>query len=173
MSSLFGKICQIGYVVRDIEAAMKQWHAAGVGPWFHAVDVKVDNFMHRGQDSNATFSVAVANSGDMQIELIQMTNEGPSVWKEFADAGGHGIQHVAYWTKDYQRVLDRALALGHRVAQQGQIGGPTGRFCYFDSLTNPGTVIELSDISGPKGQMFEQVRLAAVDWDGSNPFRKV
>jgi hypothetical protein len=32
---------------------------------------------------------------------------------------------------------------------------------------------ELSDISGPKGEFFEHIRRAAVDWDGTNPIRPV
>lgn len=173
MSTLFGKVCQIGYVVDDIEAAMQHWLAAGVGPWFHSQDVKVDWYRFRGQPSEATFAAAIANSGDMQIELIQPTNTSPSSWKEFKEAGGKGIQHIAYWTKDYQATFDRALAAGHTIVQEGQIGGPQGRFSYFESATNPGTLIELSDISGPKGQIFEQVRQAALHWDGSQPVRRV
>jgi len=173
MSSLFGKVSQIGYVVQDLEAAMQQWLAMGVGPWFHVEDVSMDQFRHRGQPSDARFAVAIANSGDIQIELIKMTNDAPSSWREFRDAGGKGIQHIAYWTRDYQSVLDRAVAQGLVIIQEGQIGGPTGRFCYFESPDVPGTVVELSDISGPKGEMFEQIRQAALTWDGQNPVRKV
>jgi len=32
MSRTFGKIAQIGYVVRDIDAAMDNWVKHGVGP---------------------------------------------------------------------------------------------------------------------------------------------
>ncbi len=43
MSRIFGKVCQNGYVVRDIEAAMKHWITVmGVGPWFYIEDVKTD-----------------------------------------------------------------------------------------------------------------------------------
>jgi catechol 2,3-dioxygenase-like lactoylglutathione lyase family enzyme len=172
MSALFGKVSQIGYVVSDVEAAMQQWLAAGVGPWFYVQRVETDYFRHRGSDSDAAFGAAVANSGDMQIELIVRKNDGPSSWKEFTDAGGNGIQHIAYWTRDYQSTYDKALAAGFRLVQEGQIGGPTGRFSYFESPDNPGTVIELSDISGAKGNTFEQVRLAALHWDGKDPIRR-
>lgn len=173
MSALFGKVNQIGYVVKDIEAAMQHWLALGVGPWFHVKDVQMESYRHRGQPSSARFSAAVANSGDMQIELIQPTNQEPSSWKEFLDANGHGIQHIAYWTKEYQAAYDRAVAAGHVLVHDGQIGGPTGRFCYFESPAVPGVLVELSDISGPKGQMFEQVRLAALNWDGKDPIRRL
>ena len=45
------------------------------------------------------------------------------------------------------------------------------RFCYFDTESPPGTVVELSEVFGPKGRMFELIRDAARDWDGSRPVR--
>ena len=60
------------------------------------------------------------------------------------DAGREGLQHVAYWTKDYQALYDHALSLGYTVGHEGQIGGEQGRFAYFDTQLHPGTVIELS-----------------------------
>jgi hypothetical protein len=32
-------------------------------------------------------------------------------------------------------------------------------------------VIELSEVAGPKGKMFDLIRAAATDWDGSDPVR--
>ena len=41
MSVLFGKVCQNGYVVRDIRAAMDHWvNVMGVGPWYYIDKVK-------------------------------------------------------------------------------------------------------------------------------------
>jgi hypothetical protein len=174
MSRIFGAIRQNGYVVRDVRAAMDHWvDVIGVGPWFYFDRVKIDWFRYRGKDSDVELSIALANSGDLQIELIQQRNAAPSMYKEFLEAGHEGLQHVAYWTKDYQAVYDRALALGYTVGHEGQIGGEQGRFAYFDTQRHPGTVIELSDISGPKGVFFEYVRQSSVDWDGSNPIREM
>ncbi|MEO6030033.1 MAG: VOC family protein [Candidatus Binatia bacterium] len=172
MSRIFGKIAQNGYVVHDIQAAMRHWvEVMGVGPWFYFEKVPVDYFRHRGQDSALDMSVALANSGDLQIELIQQRNDAPSMYREFLAAGREGLQHVAYWSTEYQAVYDRALSLGYRVGQEGQIGGEQGRFAYFDTESHPGTVIELSDVSGPKGAFFQLVKEASVDWDGSQPIR--
>ena len=56
-------------------------------------------------------SVALANSGDLQIELIQQRNDAPSMYKEFLDSGREGLQHMSYWTRDYQAPLrPRAVA---------------------------------------------------------------
>jgi hypothetical protein len=172
MSRIFGPVRQNGYVVRDIDAAMKHWiERIGVGPWFYFERVLIDWFRHRGAPSPLEVSIALANSGDLQIELIQQRNDAPSMYREFLDAGREGLQHVAFWTTDYQATYDRALADGYHVGHEGQIGGEQGRFVYFDSDAHAGTVIELSDISGPKGWFFEQVRQAAVEWDGSEPIR--
>lgn len=171
MSRIFGAINQIGYVVRDIDASMQQWVRNGIGPWFHIENVVTDYFCYRGEESAMTMSVAIANSGDVQLELIQPTNDAPSMYKDFLDSGREGAQHIAYWSTDYQDLYDRALAAGYTIGQEGSIGGEQGRFAYLDTEFDQGTVIEISDISGPKGQMFAYVRQVAQDWDGSDPIR--
>lgn len=174
MSRIFGAVRQNGYVVRDIDAAMDHWtRVMGVGPWFYIDRVQTDYFRHRGADSPVEMSIALANSGDLQIELIQQRNDAPSMYREFIDSGREGLQHMSYWTNDYQGLYDRALTLGYRVGHEGQIGGALGRFAYFDTEAHPGTVVEISDISGPKGQFFDHIRRVSADWDGSEPIRHV
>ncbi|SBS77129.1 Glyoxalase [uncultured Mycobacterium sp.] len=171
MSRLFGNIAQIGYVVRDIDTAMDEWVKHGVGPWFYVDRVQTDYFRYRGVDSDMQMSVALANSGDVQLELIQPRNDAPSMYKDFLDSGREGMQHIAYWSNDYQNLLDAALRDGYTIGQEGSIGGEKGRFAYLDTETTQGTVIEISDISGPKGQFFQYIRQVAATWDGSDPIR--
>jgi hypothetical protein len=64
--------------------------------------------------------------------------------------------------------LARAASLGYEIGQSGTVGGPDGRFVYFDTEGHPGTVVELSEISGPKGELFRHIREAAESWDGTN-----
>ncbi len=174
MSRFFGKVCQNGYVVRDIEAALKHWtEVLGVGPFFYIDRVKCDWFTYRGKPSPVEMSIALGNTGDLQIELIQQRNDAPSMYMDFLNAGHEGLQHMSYWTVNYQADYDRALAAGYKVGHEGQIGGEQGRFVYFDTETHPGTVIEMSDISGGKGKFFEHIRKAAIGWDGSGPVRTV
>ena len=174
MSRIFGPVRQNGYVVRDIDAAMTHWvDVMGVGPWYYIDRVKTDWFRHRGADSPVEMSIALANSGDLQIELIQQRNDAPSMYREFLDAGREGLQHMSWWTNDYQTLYDKALSLGYKIGHEGQIGGEQGRFAYFDTEAHPGTVVEISDISGAKGAFFEHIRKAAADWDGSHPIRPV
>jgi catechol 2,3-dioxygenase-like lactoylglutathione lyase family enzyme len=173
MSRWFGPIRQNGYVVRDIEAALKHWtEVLGVGPFFYVEEVPVEDFLFRGEPSPLRVSIALANSGDLQIELIQPRSDAPSSYQGFLAAGREGLQHVAFWTESFDRDLDAALARGHRVEQSGTIGGPDGRFVYFEADGHAGAQIELSEVSGRKGRLFRHIAEAARSWDGSDPVRR-
>ncbi|MCF8470153.1 MAG: VOC family protein [Parvibaculum sp.] len=172
MSRIFGKVCQNGYVVRDIEAAMKHWtEVLGVGPFFYIKRVPVEGFRYRGAPSNVEMSIALANTGDLQIELIQQRNDAPSLYRDFLQAGNEGLQHMSYWTNEYQAEYDRLVGLGFKVGHEGTIAG--GGFAYFDTEFHPGTVMEISDTSGAKGEFFQHIRDEAAKWDGSDPIRPI
>jgi hypothetical protein len=175
MSRFFGPVRQNGYVVRDIRAAMDHWvNVLGVGPWFYVDRVKTDWFHYRGHTSDMAMSAALANCGDLQIELIQQRNDAPSLYKDFLDAGHEGLQHIAYWSNDYQALYDSLIARGYAVGHEGSIGGEQGRFAYFDVPgPHPGALLEISDISGPKGKLFDHIRTVAAGWDGSDPIREI
>jgi catechol 2,3-dioxygenase-like lactoylglutathione lyase family enzyme len=174
MSRLFGPIRQNGYVVRDVEAAMRHWtEVLGVGPFFYFERAPVTALRAGGTTRDPAVSIALANSGDLQIELIQPRDDGPSAWRDFQDGGGEGLQHVAFWTNSFDAALAAALAAGHEVAQAGCSGGPDGRFVYFRATGHPGTMIELSEVSGAKGRFFALVAEAARTWDGSDPIRRL
>jgi hypothetical protein len=171
LSAFFGEIRQLGYVVPDIEAAMDYWsRVLGVGPFFYAERVPVVNFTYRGVSSFPVTSVALANSGAVQVELIQQRNDAPTMYRDFVKAKGSGLQHVAYWTQKFDADMERLSARGFKVGMGGEVGA-RGRFVYFETEYHPGAVIELSEVEGPKGKMFDLIRNASIDWDGSDPVR--
>ena len=171
MSRFFGEMRQLGYVVPDIEAAMDYWsRTLGVGPWYYNPKVPIVNYVYRGESYEPHNSVALANSGPMQVELIQTRNDVPSMYRDFTQAGHSGLQHVAYWTENYDADLDRLLGQGFKAVMSGEVG-ERGRFIYFDTHYHPGTVIELSEVQGPKGKMFRMIREASENWNGSDPVR--
>ncbi len=66
MSRIFGAITQNGYVVRDIEAAMRHWiDVLGVGPWFYVERAPIEDFQYHGEPSPVDVSIALANSGSL------------------------------------------------------------------------------------------------------------
>jgi len=174
MSRVFGEIRQNGYVVRDIEAAMKHWtEVLGVGPFFYLETVPMQDFRYFGEPSDIEVSIALGNSGALQIELIQQRNDAPSMYLDFLAAGHEGLQHVAYWTEDFDGDLARMRKRNLTVGQSGAVGGADGRFVYFATEAHPGTVVELSEISGAKGRFFAHIREKASAWDGSEPIVRV
>lgn len=171
MSNIFGEIRQLGYVVEDIEAAMEFWtQTLGVGPFYYAERVPIEDYMYRGESYEPHNSVALANSGAVQVELIQVRNDVPSMYRDFLKAGNFGLQHVAYWTSTFDADLQRAKEKGLDPVMGGQVGA-NGRFVYFDTEFHPGAVVELSEVQGPKGKLFDAIRKASVDWNGSDPVR--
>ena len=173
MSRIFGNVRQNGYVVRDIRAAMRHWtEKLGVGPFFYVKVAPIESFHYMGKPSGCRCAIALANSGDLQIELIEQLNDEPSMYRDFLAAGREGLQHVAYWTEKMDEDLARIAALGYEVGQSGTVG-ENGRFVYYTTEAHPGTVVELSEISGRKGQLFRAIRDAAASWDGTNPIIEV
>jgi catechol 2,3-dioxygenase-like lactoylglutathione lyase family enzyme len=176
MSRFFGEIRQVAYLVPDIEAAMDHWaRLLGVGPWYYNPKVPIRDYRYRGQRYEPHNSVALANAGALQIELLQTRNDVPSMYRDFLRAGHRGVQHVAYWTEHFDADLARAEAAGFTVCMGGEVG-ENGRFVYFEDRVEggaplPGTTIELSEVAGPKGRLFKLIREAAVGWDGSEPVR--
>jgi catechol 2,3-dioxygenase-like lactoylglutathione lyase family enzyme len=173
MSRFFGGARQIGFVVRDIERAMAHWQAVlGVGPWYYKPEVGTTEFRYFGKPSALPqMSIALANSGDLQIELIQQRNDAPSLYLDSLKRSGEGAQHIAYWTEDgfddwTQRLLDAGYVEGHA----GRMGN-RGRFAYFVHADLPSGMIELSELSGGKGDYFKLIADASNGWDGSDPIR--
>ncbi len=173
MSRLFGPITQNGYVVRDLDAAMRHWiDNLGVGPFYVLPDIAFASVTLRGVPVDVRMSVATAYSGDLQIELVQQLNDAPSVYREFLEAGHQGLHHVGVASADYAADLSRALAAGQTVAQGGTTAAGTG-FAYFDNQGDyPGTMVELFEATPALMKFFARVQAASRDWDGTDPIRQ-
>jgi ribulose-bisphosphate carboxylase large chain len=62
--------------------------------------------------------VALANSGDMQVELIQIRNDAPSMYLDYMEKGLRGLQHVAFWTTQFDTDLAMMKARGFIVKME-------------------------------------------------------
>lgn len=172
MSHLFGEIRQNGYVVRDIQAAMKHWtEVMGVGPFYLLPHVEMEHFEYKGEACTPDISIAMANSGDLQIELIEQHCDTQTMYKDFLDAGREGLQHVSSWEEDIDGIVARATAKGHKVGQGGVLQNGTVKFVYFETELHPGTVFEVSNLAGELAALPQFIADAARDWDGSDPIR--
>jgi hypothetical protein len=168
MSMHFQGIRQVGYVVKDIEAAMNYWvKAVGVGPWFYRKVVDTTEFNYYGKPSKfQELSIAVANSGDLQIELIQQHNDAPSLYLDTLAKNGEVAQHIAYWTLDeFDAYCAQLKATGHIEGHSGRMG-QRGRFAYFVHPDCPSALVEVSELQGGKAEHFEKVKKAALQFNG-------
>lgn len=173
MSIFFGGVRQIGFVVKDIEKAMTHWSAVlGVGPWFYKEEVGTTEFRYYGKDSRPPrLSIALANSGDLQIELIQQRDDAPSLYLDSLERSGECAQHVAFWTMDrFDEISSLLQERGYVEGHGGQMGN-RGRFSYFVHADLPSGMIEISEMRGGKGEYFAEVRETCNVWDGTVPIR--
>ena len=174
MSRVFGEARQLGYVVRDIEAAMDHWtRVLGIGPFFYFPKIVAVDATYRGNPQPFEVAIALSNSGPMQIELMCQTGGGPSSLREFSEAHGEGLHHIAYWTDKFEETLARMCPLGYDVTQQGAIGTKDNRFAYLSTESHAGTIVELSEVSGMKGRLFAHIAQTAATWDGREPIRRL
>jgi hypothetical protein len=165
-----GRVRQNGYVVNDLYRAIDSWLTLGIGPWFVLPATKQEGVVFRGKPSEPVLTIAFANSGDLQIELIQQADDAPSIYREFLDSGREGFHHLAWWAEDFGATMKLATEAGWTAIQNGDAGG-VAHFCYFDLGGPMSTVIEVMELNDATRGTMDSVRAAAEDWDGTNPIR--
>lgn len=171
MSVLPGPIRQIGYVVTDIDEALASWSALGVGPWLviRGLPMKA---LYRGEPCETTLSLALSNSGELQVELIQQEDDTPSIFTEFLASKGPGYHQLAYWAEDFGATMKAVEDAGWPVVWSGGEGLGV-RFAYVEAPNSPATVIEISELTEAQAASAKFIRDAAANWDGSDPIREM
>ncbi|MFN6979945.1 MAG: VOC family protein, partial [Gemmobacter sp.] len=97
----FGPVMQLGYVVPDLDAALRHWSGTlGVGPFFVTAAVPYAELTFRGAPVAAETRVALASHRGMQIELIAQVAGGRTVFSDFLARRGGGMHHVCALTDD-------------------------------------------------------------------------
>jgi len=170
-ATLPGPIRQIGFVVTDLEKALDSWVALGVGPWY-VVRGQHQHALYRGAPCDVTLTIAFANSGDMQVEVIRQENDTPSIYTEFLAAKGEGFNQFAYWAVDFDAAVQSVQAAGWPVVWSG--GESDGvRYAYVEQPGGPAAIIEIMELNDATTGLAEFVRAAADGWDGSDPIRSL
>jgi hypothetical protein len=161
---------QNAWVVDDLQAAMRRWtDTCGVGPFFVLEHVEMQDLTYRGRPAKVDCSIALAQAGRMQVELIEQHCDNPSVYRDLIPKGRCGFHHVAVFAADYDRELAEYRAQGLSVTTTGRFGDM--RFFYVDASPLINCVIEVLEESQPLRDHFRHIAEAAVDWDGTVPVR--
>ncbi len=164
---------QTAWVVPDLHAAIDHWtRQAGVGPFFYFDDVVYENAIYRGEPWRPVkFHAAIAQAGNMQIELITQLEEGPSMFRELAGPGESRLHHMSTYTDDYERDLAHYRSAGVEIVFSGLMKGTP--VCWLDTVATLGFMTELMTANPIKDQIFARFRDAAANWDGQDPIRRL
>lgn len=165
-----GTVCQIAYCPRDFDAALKFWtETMGVGPFFRRGPLNFPGLLYRGQPSDITFNMAIGYWGDIQIELIEQTNDQPSIYRDWTDRGMEGVHHICIVVDDVQAARALCVERGYSIEQE--LYYPGGGAIYVDAGGGAGTLTEMVQLSPEQSARFDSYREAARNWDGTDPVR--
>lgn len=172
MSRIFGAVWQNGYVVEDLDRAIDHWVGTlGVGPFFKAPHLQLEDYQFRGAPCAPDLSIALAYSGGLQIELIQQHNDAPSHYADFLERVGPGLHHLCTANgRSYDDNVAEFSRLGYEIASSGKLVG-AGRFAYLETERHPGTIVEFGEGGPVTRAAFEAIRAASIDWNGEAPVR--
>ena len=164
------KVLQLAYVVNDVREAAARWTKTfGIGPFFVLERPEVANPVYRGAPGEVAFSAALAQAGDVHIELIEQHCDSPSCYRDLIPKGQEGFHHVAVIVEDYEKEVARYEALGFPVASSGEFG-PL-KFCYVDTSPVMNCMVEVLEDLPFIHNYFARIREAAEGWDGARPIR--
>lgn len=161
---------QMCWVVPDLQAAMVSWtRTAGVGPFFFFDTVPFEKAHYRGRPDKLDIQAAIAQAGDVQIELVCQKDDRPSVFRELVPPGRSGFHHAALYCSDYDANLAAYTKAGAEVAFNCLMMG--ARTSWVDTTPTLGFMVELIEANPIADSIFAQFRAAAQDWDGKDPVR--
>jgi catechol 2,3-dioxygenase-like lactoylglutathione lyase family enzyme len=170
-SLITSRFRQLGFVVDDLDRAMTQWLAEGSGPFFVVRKPNGSGVSYRGKRLDLQFSVAFAQSGDTQIELLHQHDGAPSYYREAIPVGTSGLHHVGRLVDDFDAAMSRYAKRGVAVAGQNAPGDQ--RFTYFDTRAGLGAMTEIIEITPSILSFFDHIAAASVGWDGRDPLREL
>jgi hypothetical protein len=164
---------QFCWLVPDLEAGMAAWtQHAGIGPFFRFDDVAYEQPRYRGKPGgNASITAAIAQAGEVQIELVCVKDKVPSIWQEGPCAGTGGFHHAAIYCENYDQTIEQYTKAGTEFIFDGLMVG--SRVGWLDTTRTLGFFVEVIDANPVAAGIFQRFRDAARDWDGSDPVRRL
>ena len=144
----FKEICQLGYVTRNLDAAMGRFKVQGGIRAFATYDAELD-VVAQGRADRARIRVALANVGPMQVEIIEPVEGAIEVYREGAPDADVFLHHVAALVRgseaDWHAALRSAPEHSKPVieGEGGRAWGTLTRFAYFDLRSRFGHFLEL------------------------------
>ncbi|HEB31856.1 MAG TPA: hypothetical protein ENI15_13440 [Spirochaetes bacterium] len=118
------RINQIAIAVYDLElVAQNFWNILGIGPWevYNWEETLVYNRMYGGKPAWSREKIALAQVGDVQLELVQPV-DGPSLYRDWLEEHGEGLHHFNFFVDDWDSTVDNLANEGFLSLQSGMFG---------------------------------------------------
>ncbi|MBN1697481.1 MAG: VOC family protein [Spirochaetales bacterium] len=137
-----GTLCQIGIIVKDIEAAVARLSRIFRMPQPEiTITDSVENAhtRYRGKQTAARARLAFFPMGQVTIELIEPVGE-PSTWKDHLRTKGEGFHHIAFQVDDFSEIRQHLAENNVSIDQEGDYTG--GRYTYCGGPELSGIIME-------------------------------
>lgn len=160
-----GTIRQIAYIVDDIDAAMQEWREQqGVKAFLVTRNAKpLANATYRGEPmQTAVLDIAFGYLGDLQVELIELKNGVPSMYKEAIDRGQKDLQHYGITVEDFDKAYQYASDKGFVSVIDAGIAG-LARMSYMEATDFGQSVFnDTAFMQTPEGH---GIVLEVIEWN--------
>jgi hypothetical protein len=146
-----GTMAQVGCVVRNLAKTIENYEKViGIGP-FMVVDFKPEKtFIKDRRADDMLLRIGIAQlTPQLSLELIEVAS-GEPYHKDFLEKHGDGMQHMGFFTNDYDGVLARAEALNIPVLMWAETDVPGMghvRGAYLDTYDAIGTLVEVIEVT--------------------------
>jgi hypothetical protein len=166
-----GVVFQMAYLVPDVEAGIAWWtENFRAGPWFVVDRAGGTGTTYRGRPAEAEFRIALAYSGQLNIELVQTLDDRPSIYRQARERGGYGFHHAARVVPDLGEAVAAGQARGQTVVFHAPAPGGGELFILDGGAGAPGMIELVADAPAAR-RVFGEIWRASVDWDGRRPRR--
>lgn len=143
MENQFVEMTQVGIVVRDLDAVIANMEKIfGCEPSFVGETLKSGR-KYFGREGNFAARIALFDFCNIQFEYM-MPTEGESIWQDFLDEHGEGLQHVSFRVKNYDDAAAQMAQAGAVAEMQGLAMARPVRWDFFNTEPMLGFSVECS-----------------------------
>ena len=169
MNKFFGPMEQVGIVVEDFNDPINHWtNNLNVGPFVILEHLDLKDVYYDANDTNIDFSVALAYSGDLQIELIKQHCDTPSIYNEYSNIKKGSLHHICRLTQNINNDIEMLESQGYQNIQAGETSDEGIKFAYLDIHENYGSILELAELAEENLAVTDAIKNASKNWDRKN-----
>jgi Glyoxalase/Bleomycin resistance protein/Dioxygenase superfamily len=143
----------------------------GAGPFFALENVPLENATSRGEVAEFSHNSAFGHLGGDPIELMEISLLSPARVAERFSGPRPRLHHIAWAVPPFSVEQVREALETHGAPAYLQANLDDIDLSFHDSSASLGHDVEIhADVAGLQG-FFTMFRVAAENWDGSDPIR--